>query len=69
MEGAEGTKLTEQVLPCWGLTLVPRWRPVDQRDQQDHITLPCFSHGFLWSEQKPRLVTGAGIYLLYLWFF
>lgn len=63
MEGTEGTKLTEQALPCWTLTLLPRWRPVDQRDRQDHITLSCFSHGFLWSEPKPLLSTSVWIYL------
>lgn len=52
MEGTEGTKLTEQALPCWTLTLLPRWRPVDQRDRQDHITLSCFLMDFCGLSQN-----------------
>lgn len=48
------------MLPCWTLTLAPRWRPVAEWARQDHITLPCFSHGFLWFEQKPSWPLARG---------
>lgn len=62
MEDTEGTQqLGEQVLPCW--TLTPRWHPAAQRARRDHITLPCFSHGFLWFKQKPSWLQAPRIYI------